>query len=47
MSYEYKNVSFCRICLSKNLLDILDLGCQPLANSLRNNKKKNKTFPLK
>ena len=42
-----KEISKCRICLSKNLIDILDLGHQPPANSLHNNLKKQKKYPLK
>lgn len=37
----------CRVCFSTKLNDILDLGKQPPANSLHNNKKIQKTFPLK
>ena len=45
--YTYKNIKSCRVCLSKRISNILDLGKQPLANSLRKNTKKNKIFPLK
>lgn len=45
--YSYKNIKSCRICFSKKISNILNLGKQPLANSLRKNKKKNKIFPLK
>ncbi len=42
------NESKCRICFSKNISQILDLGNQPLANNLiKNVKIKEKKFPLK
>ncbi len=43
-----KNISNCRICYSKDIVDILDLGNQPTANQLiKNIKQKEKKFPLK
>jgi len=33
----YSEIDSCRICSSTVLEDVLDLGCQPPANSLRNN----------
>ena len=44
MASEIKN---CRICKSKNLRSILDLGKQPPANSLHKKNEKIKEFPLK
>ena len=38
----------CRLCFSKKIKEVLDLGSQPLANNLIKNKnKKEKKFPLK
>ena len=38
----------CRLCFSKKIKQVLDLGSQPLANNLIKNKnKKEKKFPLK
>ena len=45
----YKRVKNCRICNSANLVKYLDLGNMPLANSLLEEKDKNKPelkFPL-
>ena len=35
MGNLFENIDHCRACSSKNLIDILDLGIQPLANSLK------------
>ena len=34
---NYVQITKCRTCHSKNLLEILDLGFQPLANALKDN----------
>lgn len=42
-----REIKFCRICNSKTLINILDLGNQPPANSLHKKNEKIKKFPLK
>ena len=37
ISNNYKAINECRISSSKNLTKVLDLGPQPLANSLKKN----------
>lgn len=37
----------CRVCSNKNIICILDLGLQPLANSFHNNVKDLEKYPLK
>lgn len=44
---NYKSIDRCRICDSKNLIKILDLGYQPLSNSLKKKQGERKEkFPL-
>ncbi len=43
----YTIIKKCRICSSKNLIDILNLGSQTLANNFSKLKKKQKRIPLK
>jgi hypothetical protein len=46
---EVKKVVNCRICNSKDLIDVLDLGKQPIPNgflSEKDLKKKEKRYPL-
>lgn len=45
-SNKFKLINKCRVCGSKNLLSILDLGQQPLANDLHRNYKKQNKYPL-
>ena len=42
-----REIKFCRICNSKDLINILNLGNQPPANSLHKKNEKIKKFPLK
>ena len=44
--YSYKKIKKCRVCDSKDLESILDLGRQPLANELHKNKLNSKIYPL-
>jgi len=37
MNNNYETLKECRISNSKNLIEVLDLGLQPLANSLKKN----------
>ena len=43
---NYKDIEKCRTCLSKNLETVLDLGEQPLANSLRDVEIGESIYPL-
>lgn len=44
---EYEMINNCRVCGSKDLVRVLDLGKQPLANSLKKTEmEKEKSFPL-
>lgn len=44
---EYQIINNCRVCGSNDLVKVLDLGRQPLANSLKKSKsEKEKYFPL-
>ena len=45
-STNYKEIKKCRTCLSKNLEIVLDLGEQPLANSLRDVEISESRYPL-
>lgn len=47
MKVDFRNITKCRICYSKELKGILNLGKQPAANSLKRRKfEKEKLFPL-
>ena len=47
MKNMFDNIDSCRACSSKNLIDILDLGIQPLANSLKDSADSSeRKFPL-
>lgn len=48
-SFKYEDITECRICSTRELHDVLDLGEQPLANSLRstNSSALELLFPLK
>lgn len=44
---EYKIINICRVCGSNDLVQVLDLGRQPLANLLKKSEsEKEKSFPL-
>ena len=52
MIHNFKTgyINYCQICNSKKIIEILDLGFQPLADDLRNNKNINEklvSFPIK
>jgi len=47
MLLDYINKTVCRCCSSKDLVEILDLKSQPLANNYHNEKEVLKEYPLK
>jgi nucleoside-diphosphate-sugar epimerase len=45
--WTYKEKKECRVCTSKNIISILNLGNQPLANNFHKNEKILEEYPLK
>jgi 2-polyprenyl-3-methyl-5-hydroxy-6-metoxy-1,4-benzoquinol methylase len=44
---NYTEITECRVCGCEDLVEVLDLNNQPLANSYQKNKKEQEEFPLK
>lgn len=49
-NFNTGNINYCQICNSKNIKEVIDLGHQPLADDLKNEKEKNDrviSYPIK